>query len=242
MPKIVCREGSSNQNARRHSEIAPKGKKTMKLERTLSSVSFPSHLPSYACFLSQSLDYKFHIIKVSSTHLSKRASFHLCILSVSHSFICPFRHFIYSLIHSAIKLIFLVSCAKDHSGAAASCPHSTCMYVIHNCFQKQTVQTQCQSVFRTLCLPLPEPVLVPFPDSGLSPSFPLGLSLIATSLRGLNTSHYTPLNTLTSFISSQYSSLHAIIFYISSFALSLFPLARQLHKSRHQGGFHTFEC
>ena len=54
-------------------------------------------------------------------------------------------------------------------------------------------------------------------------------------------SHYTPSQYPDFFISSQYLSLYAIIFYMSLLFLSLFPLAASSAKAGIEAAF-TFEC
>jgi len=151
---------------------------------------------------------------------------HSCILSLSHSFICPFCHFIYSFIHSAIKLIFLVFCAKYHSELlllariAPACTSSTIAS------RNRQFRHRAMSVFQTLSLPSLSPCLCRFLTLiCLLLSFRTQLN--CHLLRDLNTSLYTPLQYPSFFyFFTVFITTLQLFFYISSFALSLFPLAR----------------
>ena len=116
---------------------------------------------------------------------------HSCILSVSHLFICPFCHFIYSFIHSAIKLIFLVFCAKYHSELlllariAPACTLST------TASRNRRFRHSAMSVFWTLSRPSLSPCLCLFLTL-ICLLLPFRTQLNCHLLRGLNTSLYTP--------------------------------------------------
>ena len=146
--------------------------------------------------------------------------------SVTQTVIRSSAHSVISFIHSSIQLIFLVFCAKCHSELlllariAPACTLSTIAS------RNRQFRHRAMSVFQTLSLP------------SLSPCLCLFLTLICLLLsfrtqlnchllRGLNTSLYTPLQYPSFFyFFTVFITTLQLFFYISSFALSLFPLAR----------------